>query len=305
MEWLNYHHLLYFWTVAREGTIAKACGQLSLSQPTISGQLRLLEQSLGEKLFVKSGRHLRLTEFGTTVYRYADEIFSLGREMMETVRGRPAGARRGLRLLVGITDDLPKLIAYRLIEPALRIDQPVHVVCREDKAQALLADLAINALDIVITDEPFHPEIRVRAFNHMLGECGVTFFGSDRLARLYTRKFPQSLNGAPMILPTVNTPLRKSLERWFETRKIQPRVSGEFEDSALLKVFGQAGIGLFPVPSAVAKEVSRQYGVRPVGSTDEVRQRFYAISVERRITHPAVAAISENARHEVFAETRQ
>ena len=299
MDWLNYHHLLYFWTVAREGTITKACEQLRLSQPTISGQLRQLERFFGEKLFTKSGRNLKLTDFGTMVYRYADEIFSTGRELQHMVRGRSTGGRP-LRLFVGITDALPKLIAYRLIEPALRMPEPVQVVCREDKAERLIADLALNALDIVIADSPFNPGIRVRAFNHLLGECGVTFFAAPGLARQYVRRFPHSLDGAPVLLPTPNTTLRRSLDQWFDSQGITPRITGEFEDSALLKTFGQAGTGLFPVPSAVNADVEKQYGVRPVGDVDGVRERFYAILVERRIKHPAVVAISEAARRKLF-----
>ena len=299
MEWLNYHHLLYFYTVAREGSITKACEQLRLSQPTISGQLRLLEESLGEKLFVKSGRSLKLTDFGAMVFRYADEIFSVGQELLHTVRGRPKSGRP-LRLFVGIADALPKLIAYRLIEPALRLPEHVQVVCREDKTERLMADLAVNALDIVLADAPFNPEIRVRAFNHLLGECGITFFAAPALASKYRRKFPQSLDGAPVILPTVNTSLRRSLDSWFDDQGIRPIITGEFEDSALLKTFGQAGLGLFPVSSAVEAEVKKQYGVQAIGRIDKVREHFYAISVERRIKHPAVAAITQAARQELF-----
>jgi LysR family transcriptional regulator, transcriptional activator of nhaA len=299
MEWLNYHHLLYFWTVARAGSITKACEQLRLSQPTVSGQLRMLEQFFGEKLFVKSGRNLRLTEFGTVVYRYADEIFSVGRELLHTVRGRAMGGRP-LRLFVGITDALPKLVAYRLIEPALRMPETVQVVCREDKTHRLVADLAVNALDIVLTDSPLNPEIRVRAFSHLLGECGVTFFGTPETASKHRRRFPRSLDEAKVILPTNNTTMRRSLDQWFDAQKIRPRIAGEFEDSALLMTFGQAGVGIFPVPSAVEAEVQKQYGVKIVGRIDGVRERFYAISVERRIKHPAVVAISAAARQELF-----
>jgi LysR family transcriptional activator of nhaA len=299
MEWLNYHHLLYFWMVARAGSITKACEQLRLSQPTVSGQLRMLEQFFGEKLFSKSGRNLRLTEFGTVVYRYADEIFSAGRELLHTVRGRAAGGRP-LRLFVGVADALPKLVAYRLIEPALRMPETVQVVCREDKAERLVADLAVNALDIVLTDSPLNPEIRVRAYSHLLGECGVTFFGTPGAAKQYRRRFPRSLDGAKVILPTNNTALRRSLDRWFDAESIRPHVTGEFEDSALLNTFGQAGVGIFPVPSAVEADVQKQYGVRIVGRTEDVRERFYAISVERRIKHPAVMAISATAREELF-----
>lgn len=298
MEWLNYHHLLYFWMVAREGTVARAGERLSLAQPTISGQLRALENALGEKLFVRSGRHLVLTEVGRLVYQYADEIFSVGRELMETLKGRPAG--RPAKLTVGIADVLPKLIAYRLLAPALALKEPVRLICREDKPERLFAELAVHALDVVLSDAPVSPTVKVRAFSHLLGECGMSFLGTPPLAARYRKGFPRSLGGAPMILPTENTALRRSLDEWFEAEKIHPNVKGEFEDSALLKVFGQAGWGLFPAPSAIEREVRRQHNVVVVGRVDAVRARFYVISVERRLKHPAVVAISEAARQKLF-----
>lgn len=298
MEWLNYHHLLYFWLVAREGSLARASAELRLAQSTISGQIRALERSLGEKLFSRSGRKLVLTEMGRVVYRYADEIFTLGRELGDAVRGRPL--KRPMSLMVGVADVVPKLVAQRLLEPALKLPEPVHLVCREDKPEPLLADLAVHNLDIVISDSPVNPSIRVRAFNHLLGECGVLLFGTPKLAASYRRGFPKSLNGAPLILPTENTTLRRSLDQWFALRDIHPRVVGEFEDSALLNVFGQAGMGLFPVSSVIANETRRQYQVRAVGKLDDVRERFYAISVDRKLKHPAVIAISQEARQKLF-----
>jgi len=298
MEWLNYHHLLYFWTVAREGSVARACQRLHLSQPTISGQLRALEESLGEKLFARQGRGLVLTEVGRTVYSYADEIFSLGRELMDNLKDRPTG--RPLRLSVGIADVVPKLIAYRLLEPALALSERVHVVCREDKPNRLLAELALHGVDLVLADAPLSPAMRIRAFSHLLGECGVCFFAVPKLAAAYRRRFPASLTGAPLLLPTDNTTLRRSLDQWFDQHGLRPQVVGEFEDSALLKVFGQTGTGLFVAPAAIERELRLQYGVVVVGRVEQIRERFYAISAERRLKHPAVVAISEAAHHRIF-----
>jgi LysR family transcriptional activator of nhaA len=298
MEWLNYHHLLYFWTAARAGGVSAAAAELRLAQPTISGQIRALEESFGEKLFHRSGRRLALTETGRVVYRYADEIFGIGRELMDTLKGRPTG--RPLRLTVGVADALPKLIAYRLLQPALRLPEPVRIVCREDRSDRLLAELAVHALDVVLTDAPIAPTVKVRAFNHLLGECGVTLFAAGRMAATYRRRFPRSLDGAPMLLPTDNTALRRALDQWFDAQHIRPRVVGEIEDSALLKVFGQEGVGVFAAPSVIEPEVQKQYRVGVVGRIEAVRERFYAISVERRLRHPAVVAISDAAQHELF-----
>jgi len=298
MEWLNYHHLLYFWVVACHGSVTRAAAELRLAQPTVSTQLRTLEEVLGEKLFARTGRRLVLTDVGRLVFRYADEIFGLGRELLETVKGRPTG--QPMRLTVGIADAVPKLIAYRLLGPALTGAEPVRIICREDKPDRLLAQLAAHGLDLVLSDAPIGPTTKVRAFNHLLGECGVTFFAAPALARTCRRGFPRSLGGAPMLLPTDNTALRRSLDDWFESEDIRPRVASEFEDSALLMAFGQAGMGLFPAPSAIERQVRSQYGVVVVGRLDAVCERFYAISGERRLKHPAVVAISEAARQRVF-----
>jgi LysR family transcriptional activator of nhaA len=299
MDWLNYHHLYYFWTVAREGSIAKASAALRLAQPTISAQIRALEESLGQPLFSRVGRGLALTDVGHTVLRYADEIFTLGRELTNVVKGRPAG--RAMRLVVGVADVLPKLIAYRLLEPALRLDTPVILECREDTPDRLLQELSVHGVDLVLSDEPLGSHVRVRAYSHLLGECGVTFFGAPGLAAQLRRRFPASLDGAPMLLPGAGASLRRPLQQWLEAQQIQPQVVGEFEDSALMKVFGQAGAGAFVAPTAIEREVRRQYGVQIIGRTDDLRERFYAISVERRIKHPAVAAICEIARQGLFA----
>ena len=298
MNWLNYHHLYYFWLVAREGSIARAAEQLHLAHPTISKQLHQLESSFEDKLFDRVGRNLVLTEFGQTVFRYAEEIFSVGRELQDAVQGRPSD--RALRFEVGIPDVLPKLVAHQLLSPAFRLNEDVHLVCREGKHEELLAELAVHRLDIVFSDAPVSPTVSVRAFNHLLGECGLSFFGTSELASKYRRKFPSSLEGAPLLMPSEQTAVRRDLDQWFDTQEIRPRIVGEFEDTALMKVFGQDGVGLFSAPTVIEEEVCRQYKVRVVGRTDAVRERYYAISVERRLKHPAVLAICEAAREEIF-----
>lgn len=286
--------------MAKEGSVAKACEKLLLSQPTISIQLRLLERSLGEKLLTRAGRGLKLTESGLTVYRYAEEIFALGKELTDSLRGVSRG--RGLRLNVGVADVLAKLVSYRILKPILALPEGVQIVCREDKPDRLLAELSIHNLDVVLSDSPMGPGCKVRAFNHLLGDCGVSFMAVPLLAKRLQGRFPGSLTDAPVLLPTENTSLRQALDAWFERHNIRPDIRAEFEDSALLKVFGQAGVGAFAVPTAVEREVSRQYGVRLVGRVLEVREKFYAISVERKITHPAVKAISESARQLLFPD---
>jgi LysR family transcriptional activator of nhaA len=293
MEWLNYHHLYYFWTVAKEGTIVRACEKLRLAQPTISGQLRQFEESLGEKLFAKSGRNLVLTETGQVVYRYAEEIFSVGRELQDVLRGRPQG--RPARFLVGVSDVMPKWIVFRVLEPVLRMREPVHLVCYEENTDELLNKLSAHHLDMVLTDAPVAAASRARAFNHELGSCGISFCGTPDLVVRFRKGFPRSLDGAPFLLPIEGSALRRSLEQWFDAHDVRPKIVGEFEDSALLKVFGQAGTGIFAVASAVEKDVRDHYGCGAIARTSEITERFYAISLERRIKHPAVAAISEGA----------
>lgn len=294
MEWLNYHHLFYFWAVMHEGSVTAACTRLLLAPSTISAQVGKLEETLGGKLFRRVGRGLEPTDLGRLVFRYANEIFSLGREMMDTVRGRPVVGP--LSLKVGIVNVLPKLIALKLLEPALSLPEQVHLVCHEDKEERLLAELAMHNLDVVLSDSPVRKGLSIKVYNHLLGECGVTFFAIKKLAMQFRPGFPKSLDGARMLLPLDMTTLREGLERWFESLKIKPVIAAEFEDSALLKEFGQKGHGIFPVPSVIEKEVQHQYDVRVVGRTDAVRERFYAISYERIIKNPAVTAISDAAR---------
>ena len=298
MDWLNYHHLLYFWVVAREGSIVRACEQLHLAQPTVSSQLRKLEKALGNPLFKRVGRNMVLTETGQVVLRYADEIFSLGQELTDVLKGRPTGAP--VRLLVGVADVLPKLICYRLLEPALRLPESVQIICHGGSLHQLLMDLAEHRLDIVLSDSPVSPAVSVRAYSHLLGECGATVFGTADRARKLRPRFPESLHGTPFLAPGEKTVLRRSLDHWFDERGVRPQIVGEFSDSALLKAFGQAGVGVFVGPSAIQEEICRQYRVRPIGELPDVRERFYAISVERKLQHPAVVAISETARRKLF-----
>jgi LysR family transcriptional activator of nhaA len=299
---LNYKHLYYFWAVAKAGGIARASERLHLAPQTISGQLSLFEDVLGEKLFTRSGRHFELTEAGRLVLSYADEIFSLGQELEEALHHRLPGRPQQFR--VGVSDAVPKAVAYRLLEPAVRLPEPPRIVCREGKLAGLLADLAVHRLDIVITDSPMPPTVDVRGFNHLLGECGVTFFATAELARRHPGAFPRCLDGAPLLFPGEDAAVRPRLVRWFSDHRIRPRIVGEFDDGALMKAFGQGGAGIFATPSAIAEQVMRQYDVVTIGATEAVTEQFYAISVERRLTHPAVVAISRSARQELFPRQR-
>lgn len=300
MEWMNYHHLLYFWTVAKEGSIARACKQLRLAQPTISGQLRQFEESLNEKLFTRVGRGLALTEVGQVVYRYADEIFGIGRELQDVLKGRPRGGRP-IRLMVGISDAVPKLIAYRILQPVLGMAESIQLICNENRPERLLADLAAHELDVVLSDEPLTTGAHVKAYNHLLGSCGVSLFAAPALAVQYKKSFPACLDGAPFLLPMESSSLRRGLEQWFESQKIRPQLVGEFQDSALMKTFGQGGAGIFAAPSAIEKEVQQHYHVKLIGRVDSIIERYYVISIERKLKHPAAVALSEAAREQLFA----
>lgn len=298
MERLNYQHLFYFWNVAREESITRACEKLHLAQPTISGQLAVFEQAIGKKLFHKSGRKLLLTDTGRVVYHYAEEIFALGRELNNTLKGRATGS--GLRLVVGISDALPKLAVYRLIEPAFNIPETVQVLCYEDKAERLLTEMSLHSVDLVLSDAPLTPSSGAKAFTHLLGESSISVFGTPRLATVYRPDFPRSLTGAPFLLPTSNTALRRSLDQWFDSEGISPNIRAEIEDSALIKTFGSGGTGLFVAPTSVEAEVQRQYTVEVIGRIDAVQEQFYAITMRRKLKHPAVTAILENARENLF-----
>jgi LysR family transcriptional activator of nhaA len=297
MEWLNYHHLHYFWVVAREGSIAGATRKLNLTQPTISAQLRQLEDSLGEKLFEKSGRGLALTEPGRVALRYADEIFALGRELRDTLRDRPTG--KPVRVTIGVADVVPKLIAYRVLRAAFATGVEIEMVCREASSEELLRLLGQHEVDLVLTDAPA-AATPLRAFNHLLGESGTTFFASPSLATAARKHFPQSLDGSPLLLPGDGTQLRRALELWLDATGLSPRRVGAFDDLALMTDFGRAGVGIFPAPSVIEKEIETQYNVRVVGRLPDVKERFYAVAAERRIKNPIVSAITSAARREVF-----
>ena len=291
---VNYKHLHYFWVVAKEGGIARASERLYLTPQTISGQLSLLEEQLGEALFQRVGRNLELTDAGRLVLSYAEEIFSLGGEMEEMVHNLPASRLQTFK--VGIADVIPKSITYHLLAPAMQLPDPIRIICREGPLKSLLAELAVHRLDLVIADGPMPPGVSVRGFNHSLGNCGITFFAAPPLAQKLAANFPQSLNRSPMMLPGEATAMRGMLVQWLERQRIRPQIVGEFDDSALMKAFGRAGVGVFIAPTVITAEVQQQYDVVAIGHTDEVRDRFYAISVERKITHPAVVAVTEAAR---------
>jgi LysR family transcriptional activator of nhaA len=291
---LNYHHLLYFYEVARAGSIVAASQRLHVSQPAISTQLRTLEESLGEKLLTRSGRGLVLTDTGRVAYRYADEIFSLGRELRTHLAGKPATLAE--RLVVGIIHSMPKLVVFRLLQPALHLDHPVRLECREDSPDRLLAGLALHAIDVVLADQPIATTGNVHAVTHLLGESGVSFFAVPGLADKLRPGFPGSLDGAPFLLPARHAAMRWALEEWFEREQVKPVIVGEFDDSALMKVFGEHGAGVFAGPAAMEQEIRAQFGVEVVQHAKGLRERFYAITVERRVEHPAVTAILAAAR---------
>jgi len=296
---MNFKHLRYFWLVARTGSIARASEQLHLTPQTLSGQINLLEEQLEESLFVKRGRSLELTDAGRLAYRYAQDIFSLGSELEESLRGFKAGGRP-VEFRVGIADSVSKTIAYWLIEPATGIGGPVHLVCREGALDEFMADLGAHRLDLVIAGEPVPPSARVRAYNHGLGTSAVSFFSAPGLRKALRGKFPACLDGAPTLVPTADSAVRRRLDQWFETNNVRPRILGEFDDTALMKAFGQRGAGVFTGPSVLESEIERQYGVKVIGRAMQVVEEYFAISVERRLTHPCVVAISQAARSQLL-----
>lgn len=295
---MNFKHLRYFWLVARTGSIARASEQLHLTPQTLSGQIRLLEEQLEEPLFVKRGRGLELTDAGRLALRYAQDIFSLGSELEESLRGYRAGGR-AVEFRVGIADSVSKTIAYWLLEPATRIGGPVHLVCREGALDEFIAELGAHRLDLVIAGEPIPPSARVRAYNHRLGTSAVSFFSAPGLRKSLRGKFPACLDGAPTLVPTAESAVRRRLDQWLDANRVRPRVVGEFDDTALMKAFGQRGAGVFTGPSVLEREIERQYGVKVIGRAPEVFEEHFAISVERRLTHPCVVAISQAARNQL------
>lgn len=299
MEWLNYHHLLYFWTVAKEGSLRKASEVLHVSQPSISVQISALEKALGEPLLRRSGRSKVPTETGRMVMGYAEDIFSLGREMMNTVKHRPG--ERPARFHVGVADSVPKFIAYEILRPAFQVEPPVQLICREGKVDKLLAQLAAHRLDIVLADEPASSALKFKTFNHPLGSSDVTFCAAGTLASRLRRKFPESLHGAPALLPAENTAFRMALERWFDAAGIRPRVVAEFEDTALMHRAAVDGLGLVPVHTAITRPATKQYGWKVIGRAKQCTGHFYAITAERRLKHPAILAITAHAQFKLFA----
>lgn len=298
----NYKQLHYFWNVAKAGGIARAAERLHLTPQTISGQIAELERSLGVDLFRRTGRRLELTAAGKLALSHADEIFQIGSELESLLRNPSASSELTFR--VGVADVVPKSIACRLLAPALSLAEPVRLICHEDKLERLFAELAIHKLDLVIADRPLPPDMGVKGYSHALGRCAVVFHAVPDLAARYRADFPQSLNGAPLLIPGGGAAMRGPLGRWFSQHQIQPRIVGEFDDMALMKAFGRTGVGIFPTPAVIAEEVQEQYGVEMVGYVEEVVVKYYAISVERRLTHPAVVAVSEAAKKVLFADAR-
>ena len=291
---LNYQHLLYFWSVVRTGSLTRACEELALSAPTISMQLRTLEERLGEKLLAKSGRALVPTEVGRMVFSYADEIFGLGQDLLEALDHRPTS--RPLRLVVGTDDVVPKEIAYRILKPTLALKRPVRIVCREGTLERLVAGLALHEVDVVLSDAPVTPSLNVRAYNHSLGTCEVLWMATPTLAKTLRRAFPKSLDGVPVLLPTDDTAIRRALDQWLAKQEVRPVMIGEFEDYAMLREFARSGHGFAPVPSILEEQFRKEYGVARVGVATGVKAEFYAISVERKIKNPAVAEMIEQGR---------
>jgi len=294
MEWLNYHHLYYFWLAAKEGGVSRAAKKLRLAQPTLSSQIRALGDSLGGDLFERRGRGLVLTELGTVVFRHADEIFDIGRDLLDAVKGRSSGRQQ--RLAVGVSDVLPKIAVYRMLEPAFHLPEPLRIVCREDTSERLVAALGSHEVDLVLSDCPLSPSSGTRAFNHLLGESGTTVFAAPKLAQKLARGFPKSLDGAPFVMPGEQSVMRREIAGWLDSQGVRPVVVAESDDSALTKVFGQAGVGAFVGPTAIEREISQQYSVKVVGRAPSLKERYFAISLERRIRHPGVLAISAAAR---------
>ncbi len=296
---MNFKHLHYFWVTAKAGGIMRAGEQLHTTPQTLSGQIKLLEDWLGRKLFRKSGRNLELTEDGHLALGYADQIFTLGAELESAVR-KAHGGQRVLDFKVGVADSVAKSIAYRLLEPALTVAEPVRLVCSEGKFPDLLAQLALNRLDLVIADEPMSRRISVKAFNHPLGRTAMSFFCAPELKKQLKGVFPQCLNDFPLLIPGAQASVRQQFEGWLTRHHIHPRIIGEFDDGALMSAFGREGRGAFMAPTVMEQDTVTQFGVEVIGRTEELVDEFYAVSVERRITHPCVVAITDAARGQLF-----
>ncbi|MES2899877.1 MAG: transcriptional activator NhaR [Pseudomonadota bacterium] len=299
MSTLNFKHLRYFWMVAKTGSIAQAATQLHLTPQSISGQLTEFANTLGVELFRKAGRNLELTDTGRRILSYAEEIFSTGDELLDVLRDKSLKTARAYR--VGCADSVSKLIACRLVQPALGIAEPIRLICREGRLGSLLADLAVHKLDLIIADRPIPTHLSVRGFNHLLGESALTAFATPELAATLRGPFPQCLDGAPLLLPGEDFAIHHKMLQWLANNNLRARIVGEFDDSAMLKAFGQSGAGLFFAPGVIARQVCQQYGVVEIGQVTALVEQVYAITTERRLTHPATLAISQNARLELFA----
>jgi LysR family transcriptional activator of nhaA len=296
---INFRHLYYFWIAAQEGSITRAAERLGMAIQTVSTQIGLLEQSIGKSLLTQQGRRLVLTEAGRVALGYADQIFLLGEQLQDTLAEPEVGVT--MRLTVGISDSLPKLIASRLLQAALQLPQRVKPMCYEDNFESLLGDLSVHKLDVVLTDRPVPSGTNLRVFSHLLGESEIMLFGVPELVKLYQPGFPESLKGAPLLLPTRNNAIRGRIDHWLEIHGIRPDIAGEFDDNALLNTFGRSGLGLFPAPSVLAQDAEAQLGALPVGILSRVKEQFYAISNERKIRHPAVEAILSAVHRGIFS----
>lgn len=295
---INYKHLHYFWVVAREGSIAKAASRLHITPQTISGQLSLLEDRLNQPLFDRVGRGLQLTETGRLVLRYADDIFALGKELSDVLRG--AVVTGSSEFIVSAASTIPKTILCKVLEPAIRACPEISLTCKEGPIETILAELAVHEVDMVISDTPLSAAYSIKAYNHFLGECGISFFALPEIADKLEGEFPHSLDNAPMLLPTRQYAIRQLFDNWISELEISPDVKGQFDDSALTKSFGHSGLGIFFMPSIIEEEVCETFGVKVVGRTEDIKQRFYAISAERKVTHPAISAVCDSARDEIF-----
>lgn len=299
---INFKQLYYFWSVAKYGGVTRAAEQLHLTPQTISGQISELEQAMDTLLFERSGRRLTLTNAGQLAYTHADEIFEIGRELEATLKGRRDETE--LVFKVGVSDVIPKSIAYRLLAPAIQMDEPVKLICLESKLELLFADLALHKIDLIVSDKPLPSELGIKGFSHFLGESPMAFYAHVDLAENLIEGFPESLNGSPMLLPGQESAMRKTLERWLDKKRIEPRIRGEFDDTALIKAFAEQGLGVFPGPLVIEDEMASQHQVQRIGVVPEMRCRYYAISAQRQLSHPAVLAISESAQNQLFNQSR-
>ena len=299
MRWLNYQHLFYFWNVANFESISQAAKHLRLAQPTISAQLKQFESVLGEKLFERSARNFKLSEVGQITYRYAEQIFSLGNELLDVIDGKSLDYLKDFR--IGISDVVPKSLSYRLIEPALRPDSGASVSCFEDKTERLLADLAIGEIDLVIADRPIPPNVKVKAFNHFIGESGISFMAIKKISQQCRKNFPKSISDSALILPTSESAIRSEIEHWLDQRSISIKCVASFQDRGLMKIAAREGQGIIPVPTVIEKEVKKEFHLEVLGRTSEIQEKIYLISLERRLKNPLMAKICEEAQRNIFS----